>query len=186
MSNDDTLRSIGTTSDNARPRDAVHIAVVSMQSDYYIYPGEAVGLDVDAGKAIRLGTGKGLLGKDFIIGVADPFLDGPVPPGSHFWVFLTPGSITSLRHNWTHPAFPDTEASMYPDAVHRIADGYGVSPEKVIEQALLFDGNWETHGFVNHDIDYPTASDLEQLWAYLNSMGHKMRSKPGNFYSCAC
>lgn len=76
-------------------RDAIHIAVVPVVADDKLRPGEKVWLE----------NGKARLGSINSIGVVDPFLLGSVEPGQTFWLFLNPGSITSLRHEWTHPAF---------------------------------------------------------------------------------
>lgn len=43
------------------------------------------------------------------IGVVDPFLAKPVEIGQQFYGCLYPGSITSLRHEWIHPAFAEKE-----------------------------------------------------------------------------
>lgn len=64
-------------------RDAVHVAVVPMVADKKMRPGETVSVN---GKSV---------------GVVDPFLADDVKN----WLCLYPGSITSLRHDWTHPAF---------------------------------------------------------------------------------
>lgn len=76
-------------------RDAVHIAVAPVEAKTRFRPGYPVSLDQD---------GKAYLGTD-PVGIVDPFLQDAVQPGQRFWLFLFPGSITSLRHEWTHPAF---------------------------------------------------------------------------------
>lgn len=77
-------------------RDAIHIAVAPVTAAAHLQPGQHVGLDAK-GEACAL--------KVQPIGIVDPFLQGAVAKGQRFWLFLYPGSITSLRHEWTHPAF---------------------------------------------------------------------------------
>ena len=76
-------------------RDAVHVAVAPVVAVELLLPGEHIGLYEDgrAGSAAKH------------IGVVDPFRRQEVQPGERFWLFLYPGTVTSLRHVWTHPAF---------------------------------------------------------------------------------
>jgi hypothetical protein len=77
-------------------RDCVHVAVAPVTTAERLAPGERVGLldgNRIAGGAIQH------------IGVVDPFLLRPVEAGQRCWLFLFPGTVTSIRHVWTHPAF---------------------------------------------------------------------------------
>jgi hypothetical protein len=74
-------------------RDAIHVAV---------YPAVNVGKE-------PLQPGEWM--KD---GVVDPFLAAPVMPGERYWLFLYPGSISSLRHVWSHKNFGDEKESEKP------------------------------------------------------------------------
>lgn len=82
-------------------RDAIHVAVIPVQAGESLTPGQHVRI-VD-GKAMQLGPGDPL-------GVVDPFLRRDVIAGDWFWLCLYPQTITSLRHEWTHPAFPAAAA----------------------------------------------------------------------------
>ena len=78
-------------------RDAVHIAVVPITAHARLSPGEAIGVTTD---------GKHSAFTDSNVGIVDPFLTKKVEAGQTFWLFLFQGSVNTLRHEWTHPAFP--------------------------------------------------------------------------------
>ncbi len=89
--------------DGDRRRDAIHIAVAPVTAAERLAPGQHVGL-------VGLGTEQvGPCAQP--LGIVDPFLSAPVEPGQRFWLFLYPGSITALRHIWTHPAFTAASAA---------------------------------------------------------------------------
>lgn len=86
-------------------RDAVHIAVVPIKAHARLRPAESIGVSVD-GKTTEYSIS---------IGIVDPFLTKNVEPGETFWLFLYQGSVNTLRHEWTHPAFPSTATSPIKD-----------------------------------------------------------------------
>ncbi len=79
-------------------RDAIHIAVAPVTAAVDLQPGQHVGFFMQDNLELVMPC----IGN---IGIVDPFLAGPVPAGARFWLFLYPGTITGLRHFWTHPAF---------------------------------------------------------------------------------
>lgn len=90
-------------------RDAVHIAVAPVTAGERLHPGEPIGF-VERDTTVVLGV------PDCdSIGIVDPFLKDAVEKGQQFWMYLYPGSITSLRHEWTHDAFPSPDAPVRGD-----------------------------------------------------------------------
>lgn len=94
-------------------RDAIHIAVVPMKVQ------DPNGRGLYAGMRVKLARGKVDTVRswdededpeDACIGIVDPFIktswDSRINEGEEVWVFLFPGTITSLRHDWTHPRIP--------------------------------------------------------------------------------
>lgn len=90
---------IGQLVDEHGKRDAIHIAVIPVIAGQELRPGEHVGILYD--QTIGNGNNRGIK----LIGIVDPFLTKQVYQFDKVWLFLYPGSITSLRHVWTHPAF---------------------------------------------------------------------------------
>ncbi len=79
-------------------RDAIHIATAAVFAHEDLNPGDHVGFVTKE---------HNIMGRSEMapVGIVDPFLPKGVKKGERFWVFLYPGTIQSLRHNWTHPAF---------------------------------------------------------------------------------
>ena len=78
-------------------RDAVHVAVMPVDAGEPLEPGEWVGVMLN-GKAYNA-YAHGIE----LLGIVDPFLEIGVNTGERFYLCLLPGTVTSLRHVWTHP-----------------------------------------------------------------------------------
>ena len=86
---------LGKLIDETAQRDAIHVAIAPVVAAEWLETGEHVGLLPD-GRASK---------RSRRIGVVDPFLRESVAPGQRFYMVLYPKTITSLRHDWTHPDF---------------------------------------------------------------------------------
>jgi len=78
-------------------RDAIHIAVAPVVASCKLSPGQDIGFV--GSDTTRVGP------VEKTVGIVDPFLKRMVYEGEPFWMFLYPNTITSLRHDWEHPAF---------------------------------------------------------------------------------
>lgn len=96
---DQTTPTLGKLIEAGQQRDAIHIAVAPVIAEHVLAPGVHVGFAVE-GNTELVGCGAKVK-----LGVVDPFLKEVVLKGQRFWMFLYPQTITSLRHDWTHPAF---------------------------------------------------------------------------------
>jgi hypothetical protein len=89
---------LGKLCDDNDRRDAVHVAVAPVIAAENLQWAQHVKLNAK-GEAVAAYS------EDDSIGLVDPWLTDHVRPGERFWLFLKPGTITGLRHVWTHPAF---------------------------------------------------------------------------------
>lgn len=95
-------------------RDAVHVAVAPVVAGEKLWPSQKIEIDG--------GTKCTAMGSEHPIGIVDPFLSHQVNVGDRFWMWLKPGTITSLRHEWEHPAFSvDSSVSVDDDEVLKVA-----------------------------------------------------------------
>ncbi len=85
---------LGKLIDGVAARDAIHVAVAPVTAGQSLLPGQHVGL-----------TNGVALFNDDPIGIVDPFLTEAVEQGQRFWLLIYPGTITGLRHVFSHPAF---------------------------------------------------------------------------------
>jgi len=174
----DALETLGTIIDEKEKRDAIHLAVLPVVAGESLRPGEAIGLDTDncARKALD-----GL-------GIVDPFLKATVRTGERFWMILKPRLVTSLRHVWTHPAFPEEIQGDIEDAkrdLERIAGEVDCEFEKLIQGAhdWLDSGDYLSEGGRWEGTWLP-----DEFWpAFEIYTGRKVpKDQRDSFFSCSC
>lgn len=98
----DALETLGTIITDGG-RDAIHLAVEPVVAGETLYAGEHIG--IVNGRAVKRAKKK--------LGIVDPFLTVPVDRGDKFWLVVYPRQITSLRHVWSHPDFPENDVESH-------------------------------------------------------------------------
>lgn len=175
-------------------RDAVHMAIAPAVAGERMSPGKRIKI-VD-GKAV---DAKG--SKDSI-GIVDPFLPGFVSEGDKFWIFLYPGTITSLRHEWTHPFFtqeppPITEedreqaakvAARLEGTSLRWLKDYADRLNVTYEDLLSNTEEYLAHGSYWCGGEFEGESLPEGFWEHYQKVtGKKVEeNKQDSFFTCAC
>lgn len=87
-------------------RDAIHIAVYPAVAGEALCPGDPVAITNGVARA----------SSEAFVAVVSPFLPGAVEEGDRVWVLMRPGTISDLRHVWSHPMCDDdAEESFYDD-----------------------------------------------------------------------
>lgn len=172
-------------------RDAIHVAVAPVKAAHVLVAAEHVEIRPD-GTAFR-GTKP--------IGIVDPFLRRAVEPDETFWLFLYPGTITSLRHEWAHPAFtghpesspatpldPEGESKRWMEkwAVEHMGRDYYGDYDKPLEPAVAF-ANAIRAGEDLHIGPYESARDYidDEWWTHWERLTGK-NGQRGEYFSCAC
>lgn len=81
-------------------RDAIHIAIAPVEATEWLEPGDRITLEEGSRTLVHEARVD-----EEPVGIVDPFLRKVVQPGERFYMFLFPGTVTSLRHVWSHPKF---------------------------------------------------------------------------------
>jgi hypothetical protein len=181
----DALQSLGNLIGPEEKRDAIHLAVEPVIAGHELKPGESIVLS--NGRAVCAHRGEAT-------GIVDPFLSRRVQGGERFWMILLPRTITSLRHVWSHPAFPEegmvevTEATIKIDAenwLRKFASDAGLSFLALLRgaEAHIISGDDICFG---HDLDY--SEDWDEFWIQYELYTGKSvgRENRGSFFRCAC
>jgi hypothetical protein len=168
-------------------RDAIHIAVATVKAGEFLTPGQRIGLSapgIASSKAEH-------------IGIVDPFLTESVLEGERFHMCLFPYTITSLRHQWTHPKFEEMDT---PVVVVR------EETEEYLEAKLWMENFADRHGstfdevmrrcadFVEHGEYWCEGGRFEgewapdELWDYYGVLIDSVvpDDKRGGLFSCSC
>ncbi len=183
------LVKVGRLIDGPAFRDAIHVAIAPVIAGEYLSPGELVGLVNNDPE--KVGS------NEPHIGIVDPYLTEDVRLGQRFYVFLFPNTVTSLRHQWAHPAFPEVETVVVEKPVdsdpsvaylRQMAEDCGISYARLMQAATLWLSDEEyTHMGTNEDYKDAFWDHREEFWRhYENVTKTTVSDKNGSFFSCSC
>lgn len=178
---------IGKLVQTEQVRDAIHVAVAPMEAAEVLYPGQ------------RIGIYNGLaLASAHSIGIVDPFLESRVMKGERFWMFLFPGTVTSLRHEWKHPhfdTFPEPPAPAGKEEskqwMEKFASDIGWNSEQVIDlatRALDYGEIFTQQDSQNmRDTFYDNQEDFWKHYQAITGRVVSQKEQDDTFvFSCSC
>ncbi len=165
-------------------RDAVHVAVAPVIASEKLSPGDHVRVK---------GDGSAALGGD-TVGIVDPFLRAAVKRGQRFFLFLYPGTITSLRHDWAHPAFADapTVEAVDPAEVRRLSESWlrefcandGDAPD--YDSLIQAAENWGGEEYLTIRGMDAHGKIPDEVWSHVKVVtGIEGKGQP-EYFSCSC
>jgi hypothetical protein len=204
----DALETLGSIIDDTAGRDAIHLAVEPIIAGEILYAGQHIGI-VDRHDGVRVASTKATKK----LGIVDPFIQGPVPEGSRFWFVVYPRQITSLRHVWSHPNFPEgdvviADKKKVSEIIHNNPDKTTIATYNEIHEKHISE-EWIRNYAIRIPLDYNVlmngAHDYQRYGNYLSFgsllegeylpdefwdhyemvTGEKVDSR-GNFFSCSC
>jgi hypothetical protein len=161
-------------------RDAIHVAVAPVVAGVFLAVGSHVTLRED-GKAVNSPDGVS-------IGIVDPFLRHAVQPGETFWLFLYPGTITTLRHDWTHPSFPESsDTPKGTSGSERWLCNFAAQVDLTYNQLMTAADIWvERRDYLDMGGHLEGQYVPDDFWThYENVRGVKVQDR-GSFFTCSC
>ena len=170
---------------NHRGKDAIHVACADVTAAEDLMPGDQIGLDSD-NQAARL---------DKPVGLVDPFLSRRVRKGERFWLFMFPGTVTDIRHQWSHPAFSlegriDSARSWLSQFANRLwprDEGFPCGHEYLIDElSLVLSGKEKLCAGIDGVYEIPQAEWAEMWQHYRTITGYTGDVPLEDFYRCAC
>ncbi len=183
---------LGKIIETPQQRDAVHIAVAPVIAAERLVPGGHIGF---VGGDTEHVTARAKV----LLGVVDPFLTDIIERGQQCWMFLYPQTITSLRHDWTHPAFEASVTSTESEQWLRAFCASNDCPNyEVVMEALsgvdpstvdsVYDGwGYITDEFIHFDGRDAHSDIPAEFWKHAeNVLGPKLIKQRPSSFSCSC
>lgn len=170
-------------------RDAIHLAVEPVVAGEVICPNDDI--LVKDGVAYKPRHGEKALGK------ADPFAPKFIPKGTRFWLVIYPRQITSLRHVWSHPDFPDSPAAAIPMTPEEIEKSeseawlHAYAATLGVDYGGLVDAAYSFLDFGDYMIEggkFEGISTHPDFWRHYSiATGRQVTNEEArSFFSCSC
>lgn len=183
----DALETLGTIFEDGG-RDAIHLAVEPVVAGETLRPGQHIGTADGVAWATKQNVKK--------VGIVDPFLTESVRPHQKFWLVIYPRKITSLRHVWSHPDFPEPAHDRYAGMstsekwLREYADSLPVHLDELLMHAEWWVESTKNGGWGDYWCDGGRFEGVrlpEAFWDHY----HAYTSKPidpekRSFFTCSC
>lgn len=180
---------IGKLLEGGEERDAIHVAVAPVIAGERLRPGQHIGFYEGSDDREKV---KGWLqGGEHAIGIVDPFLSHQAEKGERFWMFLYQHSITSLKHQWTHPAFgvEVRQAKMNISASEQWIRDYAEDIDVTYSTLMNSAANWlETGEYLNQGGTLEGVRTSDEFWIHYERVTGKQvdADSRDNFFTCSC
>lgn len=174
---------IGEILSGTEERDAVHVALAPVVATEKLAPGQDIGFCDDGDRDSVSASA------DVKIGIVDPFLKALVFPNQRFWMFVYPNTVTSLRHEWTHPEFTRPTLEAAEAWLKGFAEKCGLSYGSLMDAAR----SWRDGG--DYHIEYDTERGCDAMYEFKEEfwknfdVAENVVTPPerrGVFFSCSC
>lgn len=184
----DALETLGTCPipDNSG-RDAIHLAVEPA----------VAGMTLKSGERIKIANGKAVRAiLNDATGIVDPFIKTYVDEGERFWLVVLPRTITSLRHVWSHPDFPEEGVVSAAPAnskeaseawLHKFIDSADCPDYHTVIGAALHNDSWSKE-YLHFDGQDAHGEIPPEFWDHVEIVtGQKIERKDrASYFSCSC
>lgn len=184
---------LGSLLQGGEQRDAVHIAVAPVvAAEFDLRPGMLIGFTEPGSENVRA--------RHDGIGIVDPYLKEAPKKGERFWMFLLPNTVTSLRHEWTHPNFPvPVVASSPPVSMDTVAEsrlwieGFAERIDQTYSRLMRAAQNWV--GSEGYSYEYDNSErykdhwdEFPEFWKHYEIVtGEKVsEEEKRSFFRCSC
>lgn len=128
-------------------RDAIHVALAPVVAAERLKPGQHIGF-VRPYNTELVGISSEPLG------IVDPFLEHSVERGQRFYMVLYQNTVTGMRHQWEHPAFPPPSAEESERWMQELADELGKDITELLSEigdGSVYTGSEERYGIREND-----------------------------------
>lgn len=166
-------------------RDAIHIAVAPVKAHKQLKPGARVGVE-------RLASGEMISCDTNHIGVVDPFRERAIWKDEVFYLCLFPGSVTGMRHHWSHPAFYEPPANVPQDAVERAKENleaFAQLADLTLEGLIGAANDYLDHNeYLCDGGKWESFQMSETFWDDFQTYTGRIvpEDDRGHFFSCSC
>lgn len=186
----DTQKLVGSILEESAERDAIHVAVAPVIAGQKLWAGAKIGFSHDN----VVMEEESLFGLK-AIGIVDPFLQTSIEEGQRFFMFLNPGTVTTMKHYWEHPSFPsesnkiNLEKKSSEEWLRAFANKQHFDYNDMLSEAQDSDGCIVAFGQDLHSSEELDPGDFDLFWQHISVVTERTFDqvhRQSVAWSCSC